>query len=464
MNELLKWVAERAIDYQNNLDNRGVAPLPEAINRLKELDIPLQNESLEPQTVIRQLEEIGSPATVTTRGGRYYGFVNGGSLPAAHAASWLVDTWDQNACLSVMSPISIALEEISLKWLLDVLRLPPESGAAFVTGASMANFVALAAARHQILAREDWNVELQGLFGAPEITVIVGEEAHATVLKALALLGLGRSRVVTVPADDQGRMRVDTLPPLSSRTIICIQAGNVNTGAFDYAEEICSIAHKAGAWVHVDGAFGLWAAAAPEKAYLMKGFADADSWATDAHKWLNVTYDSGIAFVRNREHLRAAMTMTAAYLPQAHKREPMDYGPEASRRARGVAIWAAMRSLGREGLADLIERTCQYATRFAEGLNAAGYEVLNDVVINQVLVAFGDDETTQKIIADIQADGTCWCGGTFWKGHTAMRISVSSWTTTAEDVERSLAAIIRIAQANSASKTLKETALGSQAN
>ena len=460
MNELLKWVAERAIAYQDNLDARNVAPTLEAVNRLKELDTPLQNESLDAQIVIRQLEEIGSPATVATRGGRYYGFVNGGSLPAVQAASWLVDTWDQNACLSVMSPISIALEEISLKWLLDVLRLPPESGGAFVTGASMANFVALAAARHHLLARENWNVELQGLFGAPEITVIVGEEAHSTVLKALGLLGLGRSRIVIVPADEQGRMRVGDLPRLSSRTIICIQAGNVNTGAFDYAEEICSIAHEASAWVHVDGAFGLWAAAAPERKYLMKGFADADSWATDAHKWLNVTYDSGIAFVRNREDLRAAMTMTAAYLPQAHRREPMDYGPEASRRARGIAIWAAMRSLGRDGLADLVERTCRHAARFAEGLRAAGFEVLNDVVINQVIVSFGDDETTQKIIAGIQSDGTCWCGGTAWKGCAAMRISVSSWTTTEEDVERSLAAIIRIACENSAPEKLKENNAG----
>jgi glutamate/tyrosine decarboxylase-like PLP-dependent enzyme len=289
-------------------------------------------------------------------------------------------------------------------------------------------------------------VEAKGLYGAPEITVVVGEEVHATVIKALGLLGFGRKRVVTVPTDEQGRMRVDALPPLSATTIICIQAGNVNTGAFDPAQKICDAAHRAGAWVHVDGAFGMWAAAAPDRAYLIKGFADADSWATDGHKWLNVPYDSGIAFVRNPDHLRAAMSFTAEYLPQAYKREPLDYTPEASRRARGVAVWAALRSLGRNGLADLVERTCVYAARFAEGLQAADYRVLNDVVINQVLISFGDDAMTRKVITALQADGTCWCGETVWHGQVAMRISVSSWATTEADVERSLAAMVRLAR------------------
>ena len=449
MDELLKLAAERAIDYQRNLNDRSVAPTPEAVSRLKELDAQLQDELIDPGEVIRLLDEIGSPATTATAGGRYFGFVVGGSLPAAQASSWLADAWDQNACLSVMSPISIALEEIALRWLLDVLGLPEGCGASFVTGATMANFAGLAAARHALLKREGWDVEAQGLFGAPEITVVVGAEAHATVFKTLGMLGLGRNRVVIVPADAQGRMRADSLPNLSGPTIICIQAGNVNTGAFDPAEEICEAARQAGAWVHVDGAFGLWAAASPQKAYLTKGFANADSWATDAHKWLNVPYDSGIGFVRSPQHLRAAMTINAAYLPQEHKREPLDYTPDSSRRARGIAIWAALRSLGRNGVADLIERTCRYAARFADGLSAAGYQVLNDVVINQVLVSFGDAETTRKVIADIQADGTCWCGGTVWQKQTAMRISVSSWATTEEDVERSLAAILRIARENS---------------
>jgi len=344
-----------------------------------------------------------------------------------------------------MSPVAIALEEIALRWLLDALGLPSECGGAFVTGATMANFTALAAARHEVLQSAGWDVEAQGLFGAPPITVVVGAEVHPTLLKALGLLGLGRERVITVPTDGQGRMRPDAFPELSGPAIVCIQAGNVNTGAFDPALEICALAHAAGAWVHVDGAFGLWAAASPPRAHLTAGFAEADSWATDAHKWLNVPYDSGLAFVRHAEALRAAMSVSAAYLPTGEVREPMHYTPEGSRRARGVEVWAALRSLGRQGLAEIIERNCRHAARFAEGLTEAGYRVLNDVVINQTLVSFGDEETTRRVIAGIQSDGTCWCGGTVWQGQTAMRISVSSWATTDEDVERSLEAMLRIA-------------------
>lgn len=446
MGNLLTSVTERAINYQRALGERRVSPSTEALVRLEELEVPLPNDPTAEEEVIDLLDRIGSPATVASTGGRYFGFVTGGSLPVAQAATWLADVWDQNACLRVMSPISIALEEISLRWLLDLLTLPPTCGASFVTGASMANFTALAAARHALLDRAGWDVEAKGLYGAPEITVVVGEEVHATVIKALGLLGFGRNRVVTIPTDEQGRMRVAALPAFVGPTIICIQAGNVNTGAFDPARDICDIAHREDAWVHVDGAFGMWAAAAPNRAHLTQGIADADSWATDAHKWLNVPYDSGIAFVRNPGHLRAAMSLTAAYLPQAYKREPLDYTPEASRRARGVAIWAALRQLGRTGVAELVERTCRHATRFAEGFHAAGYRVLNDVVINQVLVSFGDDLMTRKVIAAIQADGTCWCGETVWHGQVAMRISVSSWATTAADVERSLSAMVRIAR------------------
>jgi glutamate/tyrosine decarboxylase-like PLP-dependent enzyme len=298
-----------------------------------------------------------------------------------------------------------------------------------------------------VLGRFGWDVEAEGLFGAPEVKVIVGAEAHPTLLKALGMLGLGRKRLTTVAVDDQGRMRADALPALSASepTIVCIQAGNVNTGAFDPAGEVCAAAREARAWVHVDGAFGLWAAASPERAHLAAGIAEADSWATDAHKWLNVPYDSGLIFVRHPETLRAAMSISAPYLPQGEVREPMQYTPEASRRARGVEVWAALRSLGREGLAALIERTCRYAARFAEGFKAAGYEVLNEMSLNQVLVSFGDEEATRRVVAGVQADGTCWCGGTLWQGRTAMRVSVSSWATTDEDVERSLEAILRIA-------------------
>src|SRR5579859_4144090 len=427
--------AERAIRYREGVGELRVAPLPGDVERLAGLGGPLPDGPTDDETVLRLLDEMGSPATVAMAGGRYFGFVNGSSLPATLAVNWLAGAWDQNAAFVVMSPVAAALEEISLGWLQELLGLPAECGGAFVTGATMANFTALAAARHALLERAGWDVEAQGLFGAPPITVVVGQEAHASLLKALGLLGLGRQRVVTVPVDGQGRMRADAFPVLSGPSIVCIQAGNVNTGAFDPAREICAWAHETGAWVHVDGAFGLWAAAAPEQAHLMDGFADADSWATDAHKWLNVPYDSGLAFVRDSAALRGAMSLSAAYLLQGDEREPAQYTPEASRRARGVEVWAALRTLGRAGVADLVERCCRHAARFAEGLSAAGYRVLNEVVINQALVSFGDDDVTRRVIAQLQADGTCWCGGTVWQGEAAMRISVSSWATTDEDVE-----------------------------
>lgn len=446
MEALLRDVANRASRYLAGLDGRSVAPPDGAVKRLPELGGPLPDEPTGPAEVLALLDEVGSPATVVSAGGRYFGFVTGGSLPAAMAASLLAGAWDQNAALAVMSPVAAALEEIALEWLLDVLSLPAEAGGGFVTGATGANFAALAAARHAILQKQGWDVEAQGLFDAPPVTVVVGDEVHVSVLKALSLLGFGRERVVRVPVDGQGRMRPDALPELSASTIVCIQAGNVNTGAFDPAGEICAAAREAGAWVHVDGAFGLWAAAAPERAHLVAGVAEADSWATDAHKWLNVPYDSGLVFCRDAGYLRAAMSASAAaYLMEQEQREPMHYTPELSRRARGIEVWAALRSLGRSGLADLVERTCKHAGRFAEGLREAGYDVLNEVVLNQVLISFGDDEKTRRVLAGIHQDGTCWCGGTVWQGKTAIRISVSSWTTTEDDVERSLAAMLRVA-------------------
>jgi glutamate/tyrosine decarboxylase-like PLP-dependent enzyme len=310
----------------------------------------------------------------------------------------------------------------------------------------MANFSGLAAARSALLGRVGWNVEDNGLFEAPPLRVVVGQEVHVSLLRALAMVGLGRSRVITVPADKQGRMRADALPPLDERTIVCIQAGNVNTGAFDPAREICARARAAGAWVHVDGAFGLWAAVSPLYAPLLDGFENADSWAVDCHKWLNVPYDSGMVLVREPDHLRRALpTGNAAYLTQSSQREPWQFTPDSSRRARGVELWAALRSLGRSGLREMIERNCRQARLFADRLRGAGIQILNDVVLNQVLVSFGSPEETRRVIAEIQADGTCWCGGTVWQNQTAMRISVSSWATTDEDVERSVAAMIRIA-------------------
>jgi glutamate/tyrosine decarboxylase-like PLP-dependent enzyme len=447
--KLLAETAERATRYIGGLADRQVAPLAANVARLEALAGPLPELPSDPGEVLALLDDFGSPATVATAGGRYFGFVTGGSLPAALAANWLAGAWDQNAAMQVMSPVAARLEEIVLAWMVELLGLPPGAGAGFVTGTTMANFSALAAARTALLKRAGWNVEEDGLFAAPPLHVVVGDEVHVSVLKALSMLGFGRSRVTRVPADAQGRMRPEELPQLDDRTLICVQAGNVNTGAFDPAGEICARAREANCWVHVDGAFGLWAAVSPQYAPLLAGAGAADSWAIDCHKWLNVPYDSAVAVVREPEHLQSAMSISAAYLTPGGGREPWHFAPEASRRARAVELWAALRSLGRSGLRAMIERNCLQAQVFEKRLREAGFTVLNEVVLNQVLVSFGSEEETRRVTAEIQKDGTCWCGGTQWHGQTAMRISVSSWATTDEDVERSVAAMIRIARLES---------------
>ncbi len=447
MRKLLEEAAQRAITYLDGLDSRPVAPLPKGMAKLNRLDQPLPEGSNEPEATLKILDETGSAATMAMAGPRFFGFVIGGSLPVALAANWLAGAWDQNTAYYKATPSTAYLEQIALRWLLDLFHLPPDVQGAFVTGATMSNFSCLAAARHAVLERAGWNVEADGLFGAPPITVVVGEEAHPSLIKSLGLLGLGRNRTIKVPTDSQGRLRADRLPAISGPTIVCTQAGNVNTGAFDPISDICEQAHQAGAWVHVDGAFGLWAMAVPSMSKLTAGMDKADSWATDFHKWLNVPYDSGLALVRDPAALQAAMAITAEYLPTPGPfRSPSDFVPELSRRARGVEVWAVLHSLGRQGVAEMIDRNCRQARRFAEGFQSAGYEVLNDVVLNQVLVSFGDPEKINRIIAGIQAEGTCWCGGTVWHGRTAMRISVSSWATTDQDVERSLEAMLRVAK------------------
>ena len=444
MKALLLDAAARSIRYLEGLDARAVAPTPEAIAALAAFDRPLPQKGVDAAEVLRLLDEVGSPATTAMAGRRYFGFVIGGALPVTVAANWLAGAWDQNTGLYRPTPGTALLEQVSLRWLLQLFGLPGDCGGAFVTGATVANFCGLAAARHAVLKRAGWNVEADGLFGAPPITVVVGAEAHPSVTKSLGLLGLGRTRVMTVPVDRQGRMNLDAFPSLSGPTIICAQVGNVNTGATDPVGDICRRARAAGAWVHVDGAFGLWAAVAPTRAPLVAGISEADSWATDAHKWLNVPYDSGLAFVRDAHALRAAMAITAEYLPtESANRNPADFTPELSRRARGVEIWTALMALGREGLAELVERNCAQARRFAAKLAAAGFEILNDVVLNQVLVAFGDAGRTKRVIEAVQEDGTCWAGITLWQGRTAMRISVCSWATTDSDVDRSVDAIVR---------------------
>jgi glutamate/tyrosine decarboxylase-like PLP-dependent enzyme len=445
--ELLSEAARLSREYLGGIKERHAGVTQEALDELTNLSGPMPRIGEDPKQVLRLLSRYGAPATVASMGGRFFGGVVGSSLPASLAAHWIAAAWDQNACLFDFSPVAAYLEDVVLRWLCQVFGLPAEAGGAFVTGTQMAHVTALAAARNSLLGRLGWDLNASGLFGAPPVTIIVGEEVHATVPKALRLLGIGAKQIVYVTADGQGRMRPEHIYPVQGPTIICAQVGNVNTGACDPVDDICDVARDFGAWVHVDGAFGLWAAASPNRKHLVPGVAKADSWATDAHKWLNVPHDSGIAIVRNREDLQRAMTISAAYYPDpARKREPMQWGPESSRRARAVEIWAALKSLGSQGVAELIERTCAHAGAFANGLRAEGYEVLNDVVLNQVLVSFGNDEINAKVIEGVQADGTCWCGATTWKGRRAIRISVSSWATTETDVERSLKAVLRVAQ------------------
>ncbi len=445
---LLLDAARRGVRYRETVAQRPVRPAAAAVAALDALDIPLPTHGLAPRDVLDHLDRVGSPATQATAGGRYFGFVNGSSLPVTVAAHWLATAWDQNCALHTMSPAGAAFEAAALRWLLEALRLPADTAGAFVVGATMANFTALAAARHRVLARAGWDVDADGLAGAPPLTVVVGTEVHATVRRVLALLGLGRDRARVLPVDGQGRILARDLPRLEGPAIVCLQTGNVNTGACDPAGPLCEWAHGHGAWVHVDGAFGLWARAAhAARAAQADGVDQADSWATDAHKWLNVPYDCGIAMVRDGEALQAAMAMHAAYLPPSGPRDPMAFSPDGSRRARGVDVWAALAALGRDGIADLVERCSGHAARMADGLRAAGVDVLNDVTLNQVLVSFGDDATTRAVIAAVQDDGVCWCGGTRWRDREAMRISVSSYATTDADVEASMASILACAAA-----------------
>ena len=446
---LLIEAATRAASYIDALPGREVRAQRGAVERLmKALDVPLPAQPGRPGDILAFLDDYASPATVASAGGRYFGFVTGGALPVTVAAQFLAAAWDQNCFSFVSSPAAACLESAALRWLKEALGLPSTAEGALVTGATMANFTCLAAARNWTLQRHGWDVDRHGLFGAPVLTVVVGEEAHATIYKVLSMLGLGRERVLRVPADAQGRMRAHCMPTVSGPVVLCVQAGNVNSGAFDPAQELIAWARQRGAWVHVDGAFGLWALASPEQASHARAFVGADSWAMDAHKWLNVPYDSGIAIVREREALALAMSMSGAYLLPSDQRDAMNYTPDSSRRARAIEIWAALKALGRSGLAELVARNCRQAQRIASELERAGVEILNEVLLNQVVAAFGDDERTRRVTARVQDRGTCWCGGTHWRGRAAMRISVSSWATTEEDVERSVAAIIEAHRAD----------------
>ena len=462
--DLLRHTADVAASFLDGVDERPVGR-PIAVDTLRAaLGGPLPQRPTAPATVIDALAAAADPGIVATAGPRYFGFVVGGSLPAALASDWLTSAWDQNGGLYVLSPAAAVVEETVAGWLVDLFDLPTGSSVGFTSGATMANFTALAAARHALLERAGWDVERQGLFGAPDIPVIVGAEAHVTIHVALQMLGLGRERVHRVGTDEQGRMRPDelraTLASLDRPAIVCAQAGNVNTGEFDPLGSIVAAVQDNNGWLHVDGAFGLWAAATPERRKLVEGLADADSWTTDSHKWLNVPYDSGIVIVRDAAAHHAAMTLGAAYYIETAGAERDNYNwvAESSRRSRGFSVYAALRSLGRDGLADLIERSCVLARRMADRLaEGPGVEILNDVVLNQVLVRFtagGDEEAadarTREVIAAVQRDGTCWLGGTTWHGVAAMRVSVSNWRTTQDDIDRSAEAILRCAAVGAA--------------
>ena len=446
---LLEVAAEFGIRYREQSVDRAVVPSAEALANVERLIEPMPRTGTADSEVLALLDEVGSPAAMTMTAPRYFGFVIGGSLPVTVASNWLATAWDQNTGMHEVTTATATLERVAMNWMIDMFGLPADSAASFVTGATVANFTALAAARNRVYADVGWDVEANGLIGAPPLTILVGEETHPTVFKSLGMLGFGRDTAIRVPVDGQGRMDASQLPAVAGPTIVCTQAGNLNTGAFDPVGNICDAVKPQGAWVHVDGAFGLWAAASPALQHLCSGFQAADSWATDAHKWLNVPYDSGVAFVRDAATLKSAMSITADYLlMESELRNPSDFTPELSRRARGVDVWAALKSLGREGVAEMIDRCCQNAGRFADRFQAAGFDVLNDVVLNQVLVSFGDDATNRKIVEDIQKDGTCWCGSTIWQGQSAMRISVCNWSTTAADVDTSLEAILAIAAKN----------------
>lgn len=439
---------ELAAAYVAEAHDRPVAPNRDALNALAGFDTPLPERSNAPSDTIALLDRLGSPATVASTGGRFFGLVVGGTLPAALGARTLASAWDQVVFNEATSPVGVALERIAARWTLDLLGLPSSASVGFVTGATMANVTCLAAARQHLLARAGWDVNAKGLWGAPPLRFVAGAEIHVTVRKALTLLGMGTDAIETVPCDGNGALDADALPELDERTIILLQAGNVNSGACDPIGAMCERAKGMGAWVHVDGAFGLWAAAAPRTRHLLEGFDAADSWVADGHKWLNTPYDCGIAICRHPQALHEAMRTQAPYLktdggaadPRAVA--PKDMVPEFSRSARGVEVWAALHSLGREGVADLIDRCCAHARALADGLRGLGFEVLNEVVLNQVVATLpGREDRTGDLAARVQASGEAWFGPTNWRGRPGLRFSIASWATTDADIERTLAAI-----------------------
>ncbi|MCR9290194.1 MAG: aminotransferase class V-fold PLP-dependent enzyme [Bacteroidetes bacterium] len=440
--ELFEQAKDYAYEYSNSIRNQPVFPEKETIEGLNSFDEPLSKTGCSGEVILKQLHQFGSPATVAQTGGRYFGFVNGNSIPAALATKWLSDFWDQNSALYVMSPINSKLESVCENWLKELFQFPSETVAGFVSGTTMANLVGLAAARYRIFKNKNWDVNEKGLFGAPKIRVVLGAQAHSSVIKTLTLLGFGKENLELVPVDSQGRMDASQLPKLDDQTILITQAGNVNSGAFDPFEAIFEAIGDAGTWVHVDGAFGLWAAGSEKQKHLTKGVENANSWSVDGHKTLNAPYDSGIILCQDKDALFAAMQASGSYLQYSENRDGMLYTPEMSRRARAIELWAALKYLGKSGVGELVNGLCQRAQQFADELSKAGFRILNEVVFNQVLVAGENAEETARILQNIQSSGECWCGGATWFDEPIIRISVCSWATTEEDISRSVQAFM----------------------
>lgn len=435
---IYQQVLDYARDYLDTVRERNVYPADADIARLSELDELMPDYPMESSAVLQLLHDIGSPTTVAQGGGRYFGFVNGGVIPASLAARILADVWDQNAGLYVISPVSATLESLCERWIVDLMGLPDGTAAGFVSGTSTATMVGLLTGRNALLKQQGWDVSEQGLFGAPPIRVVMGEQAHGTVRKALQIIGIGNAQIEWIPADEQGRFSAEHLPELDNNTLVILQAGNVNSGAFDPFTEVCTKANQAGAWVHIDGAFGLWATASTPTQYLTEGIELADSWSVDGHKTLNTPYDSGIVLCKDRPAMVSALQATGSYIQFSEHRDAMLYVPEMSRRARGVEMWALLKTLGRSGVDTMIAQLCDRAKLFAELLPQYGFRILNDVVFNQVIVVCDTPELTQATLTQIQKDGVCWCGGSQWQGEPIIRISVCSWATTEEDVRLSV--------------------------
>jgi glutamate/tyrosine decarboxylase-like PLP-dependent enzyme len=440
--DLLGDVARRAAEYLASLPQRSVAPAPSAIEGLDALDEPLPAEGSTPGDVVALLDRVGSPATVASAGPRYFGFVIGGAFPVAVASNWLATAWDQCAGATAMSPVASRIEAIAARWICELLRLPQDTGVGFVTGSTAAHTAALAAARRAVCLKHGWDVDARGVHGAPPIEIVVTGHVHVSVRKALGLLGLGRDNVTAVPVDAQGRIDVGRLPDCGPSTIIVVQSGNVNSGSFDDLIGVADVAEKSGAWMHVDGAFGVWARTSARYGSLVEGLERADSIAASAHKMFNVPYDSAIVTCRDAGVMEGALAVTSSYAVASHGREPNHFTPEGSRRARGIDIWAVLKSLGSSGFAAHVESCCANARRFAEVLRDGGVSVLNDVVYNQVLLDLGPGPRRDKLLAAIQRDGTCWIGPTVWHGRAACRASFCGWATTEHDAERSARAIL----------------------